>query len=320
MCKLLVLILLIWGSSVQASGEYMSNPFGDTGAEQSIEGAKYYDFYFPYNLTYRDIGGYAIDYSSNGKYQALMISDQSANNGLKLPTLDDKLNYRFNVQWTLSQMKKKSAFRNGKWLGNQILEDETNGMLYIESNGRKSYLVSLPKAIFNNSVYEDDTNDFKIDGTFVETGILFDIILKDGTVICCAAIDGMGLGHTNNQSDFKGTYQDSITFRYASMSPDSGENPYQNLYYAASPNHSFEICSNSSDYDRIYSTLGISDENPIVAVRVWDKTVQDSNFTARMCELCNRGSSGLPNLDNNPDYETSESYQSGGYKEVKLYF
>ena len=104
------------------------------------------------------------------------------------------------------------------------------------------------------------------------------------------------------------------------MSPDSGVNPYQNLYYAASPNHSFEVCSNSSDYDRIYSVLGISDENPIVAVRVWNKTIQDSNFTSSMSGLCNRGSLELPNLENNPEYEVSESYQAGSYKEVKIYF
>lgn len=320
MCKLLVLILVIWGSSVNANGDYMSNPFGDTGAEQSIEDARYYDFYFPYNLTYREIGGYAIEYSSGGRYKALMISDQKSDNGLKLPTLDDKLNYRFNVQWTLSQMKKQNNFRDGKWLGNPILEDEDCGMLYVDVNGRKSYLISLPKAIFNNSVFEDENTDFKVKGTFIETGILFDIILKDGTVICCATIDGMGLGHTNNQSSFGGTNQDSIRFKYASMSPDSGVNPYQNLYYAASPNHSFEVCSNSSDYDRIYSVLGISDENPIVAVRVWNKTIQDSNFTSSMSGLCNRGSLELPNLENNPEYEVSESYQAGSYKEVKIYF
>lgn len=321
MCKLLVLIVMIWGSSVNASGGYMSNPFGDTGAEQSLDGdAKYYDFFFPYNLTYGDIGGYAVDYSSSGKYKALLISNQKSENGLKLPTLDDKLNFRFNVQWTLSQMKKNKKFSGGLWMGHQIMEDENCGLLYVDVNGRKSYLMALPKAIFNNSVFEDEMSGFDINGTFMDTGILFDIILKNGTVICCTAIDGMGLGHTNNQSTFGGTNQDSIRFRYASMIPNSDDNPYQNLYYAASPNHSFEICSNSSDYDRIYVYLGITDENPIVAVRVWNKTIQGNNYTSKMSELCNRGNSELPNLENSSEYEVSDSYQHGSYKKVELFF
>lgn len=248
------------------------NPFGDSGAGISFGGdAKYYDFLLPYNLTFEDIGGYATSvtydpgclYSDTSKYGTMTTSAAQA----------QKRVGQFNVQGS----------KGSTWLGCSVKVDSNTGFQYVEKDGCQFYIASLPKAVFNYSA----AGDFYGFSSLAATGVIYDMILKDGTVIHFATGDGMGIYHTNNDETDQDPYrQDKLVLHFNKLKLPQ----YKNLYHASSPNHTFEVfigSGQSSTISRFKSYYGISDSNPIVAIRMWNKSIKAGGLTV------NSGYAGL---------------------------
>lgn len=278
MKKLLALCLLFMLSfgtvtvSAGNDGNALLNPFGDCGASASFGGdAKYYDFLIPYNMSIGQIGGYCNEctFSANSAYK-----------GWDMVTSGDALNKRvgqFNVQG-----KKSST-----WIGCTVKVDPNTNFQYVEKDGCQFYIASLPKAVFNYSAVT--SGGFYQWAYLGRTGIIYDMILKDGTVIHFATGDGIGVDHSNNPSNYQTSGQDGVYMKFA----DLKYTQYANLFHASKPNHTFEcFVSGSGAISKFKSYYGISDSNPVVAIRMWNKSIKDGGIKV------NPGFSGLSSKGN----------------------
>lgn len=269
-CILMLCLLALTSTlSVYAGndGNVQQNPFGDCGAAPSFGGdAKYYDFLIPYNMTVGQIGGYCNEctFSANSAYK-----------GWNMVTSGDALNHRigqFNVQGS----------KQSPWINCEVKVDSNTNFQYVEKDGCKFYIASLPKAVFNYSAVT--SGGFYQWSYLGRTGIIYDMILKDGTVIHFATGDGIGVDHTNNDSSYQTSGQDGVYMKFAKLNYPQ----YANMFHASSPNHTFEVfTSGSGAIAKFKSYYGISDSNPIVAIRMWNKSIKDGGLTV------NPGFSGL---------------------------
>lgn len=272
-----MLLILCFPITVHAenNGNAMSDPFGDCGASKSFGGdAKYYDFFMPYNLTIKQVGGYAkkVTFDAGSAYAGWNMTPSESDLAKKVG--------RFNRQ----------GAKGSTWIGCAVKVDSNTGFQYVEKDGCAFYIASLPKAMFNYSAVRDGFYQWSY---LAATGIIYDMILKDGTVIHFATGDGVGTLHSNNdESDsvYSGG-QDGVNIQFAKLNYPQ----YKQLFHASQPNHTFEVfCENGAALTKFQQYYNISDSNPIVAIRMWNKSIKDGGLTV------NSGFNGLSSKGNVP--------------------
>lgn len=277
-------------------GNLKDDPFGDCGASASFGGdAKYYDFLVPYNATLKDIGGYAskVTYDPGSDYEGAIVVPDS--------TQLAKHPYQFNRQGS----------KGSSWLGCAVKTDPNTDFEYVEKDGCKFYIASLGKCVFNYSAVSK--GGFYQWASLSATGIIYDMILKDGTVIHFATGDGIGLVHSNNDSSdsVKSGGQDGVNFTFAKLNKKC----YKNLFHAATPNQTFEcFTKNNNALEKFKKYYNISDSNPIVAIRMWNQSIKKGGFKV------NSGFSGLSNKGDAIDTSGSGSTQSSNGTSLNIQF
>ena len=255
-------------NEVGNDGTIKKNPYGDSGADITYNNAEYYDFLIPYKCTLSDIGGYAVNvgYSTDEYNGRMVLYDDSE---VKNQYLGGS---RFNLQGT----------KSSDWLIGGVQTEEETGLQYVSKNDCNYYIASLGKCVFNTDSVEKGLFPAWCD--VQGKGILYDMILLDGTVIHFVLPDGIGLNHTNNDSsDIVASDSAGVLFTFS----DLKEPQYKNLFHASSPSQIFEFFY--GDYSkeplkRFTEKYNIdSIENPIVAIRLWSKTIWDDLDTNKNC-------------------------------------
>ena len=290
-------------------GNLRDDPFGDCGASASFGGdAKYYDFFIPYNATLKDIGGYATDvtFSSTSSYKNSMHVSSSS----KL----ENHPYQFNVQGS----------KGTSWLGCTVKTDSNTNFQYIEKDGCKFYIASLGKCVFNYSAVTKD--GFYQFASLSATGVIYDMILKDGTIIHFATGDGIGDNHTNSDESDSITSgdHDGVYIKFAKLNKKC----YADLFHACDPNQTFECFTNGSGaLEKFKKYYNISDSNPVVAIRMWNQTISKGGFKVNSGfeELSTKGdavdTSGATaggSSNSNTGTGLSIQFMSGYYSELDL--
>lgn len=274
---LILFVLLVNSVTVYCgnNGQALTDPFGDCGASPSFGGAaKYYDFLIPYNLTFKDIGGYAKD---------VKFDPGSAYSGWNMVPSESDLNKR------VGQFNRQGS-KSSTWIGCTVQVDPNTGFQFVEKDGCQFYIASLPKAPFNYSAVTQE--GFYQWASLARTGIIYDMILKDGTVIHFATGDGIGQIHTNNAASdsVSSGGQDGVNIQFADLKYPQ----YKNLFHASQPNQTFEVfCEKGVDaLNKFKNYYGISDSNPVVAIRMWNKSISAGGLTV------NPGFNGLSSKGN----------------------
>lgn len=307
------LFLILSSSTISVFAEYdgkpKSNPFGDTGAAPTLGGkAKYFDWFCPYATSFYDIGGYADDViiypgSNYSKSKFVFLSDKDA-----------KKKYFYSA---LNREKTKSEKVCGKY--DPKIEADT-GVNYVDVDGCKFYLTAIPAGVYNYSAA-----DFVFGGgTFADEGYIVDMILKDGTVIHFAAVDGIGGWHSNNKKgevDPGGkNSHDKLAFSFTELRLPQ----YKRTFHATSPNQLFEMfCKDNDSIKKFSSKYKISKNNPIYAVRLWNKSLKDGFKVTSGVKGFAHNSSGALKGDSSDESgkkskTTSKQFMSGVYEERDL--
>lgn len=278
--------LLVTPNRVYADGEKTasdskdagkSTPFGDTGGKPRYtdEGWKYYDVMLPYAETVQTIGGYATSATSTGKYG--FNGDTSSSS-----TVGTRLN-KFNS--SIGDLK-KTATAHGM---NNLKTDSNAGSLkYVtDANGVKYYLGAIGQGMYANSAF-DQTFGLGDNGIKISTacnGYYFDVILKDGTQIHFISNSAIGWGHSIGTPE---TEQDGITYHKAKLNYSN----YLAMWHCDTPYQVVELsCDNLS---KVAPALGISDSNPMVAIRVWNSSLAGNGSPTSVSEkegITNKGDS-----------------------------
>lgn len=299
---LVVLLILfsvpinVYAASGVNNGNAYDDPFGNSGISSSFGGdAKYYDFYVPYNMTIKEIGGYAtgVSYEDDSKYKSWGDS--------VIPNESDLAKHTYNLN--------RQGSKGSTWLGLDVKIDSNTGFEYVEKNSCKFYIASIGKCLFNYSALKDE--GFLEWSLLSQTGILYDIILKDGTIIHFATGDGMGTYHSINDSSDSVTSngQDGVNVTFSTLI----KKQYKNLYHALKPNHLLECFCETGALDKFISYYKISESNPIMYIRMYNKSLKDGNFTVN---------SGFGELTTTADTKNlnfnSSQYMNGYYSEMDL--
>lgn len=288
-----LMMLLICATTVTAyagnDGNAHDNPFGDSGASISFGGdAKYYDFLMPYNLSIGDIGGYftSVEFDPGSAYVDFAFRCNSDDQAKKVG--------RFNREFSMKSFMQNN-YSTDKWIDQEIHVDGDTGFEYIEIGGAKFYMATLPKAPLSHSAVADGSFLQWGDATLLWTGIIYDMILKDGTIIHFATCDAIGLYHSNKDiNDEDPTRQDKLVYHFAKLNYPQ----YKNLFHACAPNHTFECCTDGSKPVPAFTDYyNINDSNPVVAIRVWNKTVKGLSEGTQTLTV-NSGFSGLSSRGN----------------------
>lgn len=330
-CILCVGMALFINSGVDVfadeGGQLLSDPIGDIGSDVPTsvvdnkgEPVAHYNYLIPYNVKCIDVGGYAtgVQFTPDCKYK-WWSSYIDHNAWQEHISKASNVGQNFNVEWD-GETVSNSYVSNGTWkIGTtyQIQTDSNTGVNYIEANGLKAYVCAVPLAFFN---FKPADGNFMEPGTVISKGILFDMILKDGTVIHFVAGDAAGLQHTNggefDENGNRVTGHDGLHLTYAPMK--TGADKYRNLFHAAIHYHTFELWGKQGATSRFKSYYGI-DSNPVVAVRIYNTCLTNNNFQAAngMGELSVKG--GVPNLSGgNGLTGQTQGYTKGYYDESDL--
>lgn len=241
------------------NGEVLADePYGDSGLPSSYEDCKYYDVWIPYNKTVEDVGGIADDVKtieSTYDYTAYTYKYNENRMGAFVQTeyANDVVN-SYGLSWST---------------------DSETGLLYTTVNGAKIYHCALGKGLFCYSPVTD--------GEFFDwagaTGILFDIILTDGTVIHFVLGDGIGQIHSNQVGKYDG-WTDSIANFQAGNSQDDTiyhttdmPNEMYSYWFQCASTHMFEVCGSSSKFMSHYNIGSEDSQNQIMYVRIYNLSI-----------------------------------------------
>ena len=275
--------------------------FGDSGApaRYTMDGAKYYDVAVPYATTLKEIGGYATSATSTGKYH-FTGSKSDWNN---------KQNGLFNIYNTSAGGLKKLASE----YDNFGYDSSAGGLSYVMIGNVKCYCAAIGQGLFANSAWGLSVNekgepnwnpisDILNNGTPTSSGIFFDVLLKDGTQIHFIACDYIGIGHAVGGPE---TAQDKITYKKASMSSSQ----YRGMWHCDNPWQMVECSAKKGSSTKgIRSALGITDENPVMYIRVWD---------ASLYKYGKKGITVITGMENGSSKGDALSTASGGNEEKK---
>lgn len=306
-------------------GGVLSNPIGDIGSDVPVSvvdssgnPVAHYNFLVPYNITCEEVGGQAIELASGGAYAGHI---SKVNDGAWQTHISGKkAGQQFWWEWnpmTLNSAK-VSWLKNGFWkvgVGYQLQIDDNTGVCYVESNGLKAYVAAVPEAFFNFKP-SDGGNFFEF-ASLNSQGILFDVVLKDGTIIHFVTGDAASSQHTNGGDSTGATGQDGVQIKNAPI--NTGYEAYKNLFHAFTSFHSFELWGvNNSCYRQFMSYYKI-ESNPVVAVRMYGTSLKNNDFKAvdGMGELSVKG--GSPNLaGGNGLTGQTPGFTKGYYDEMDL--
>lgn len=286
---------------VFADGELMSEPFGDCGAKPTLaDPAKYYDFLIPFTVTREQIGGYAISATHVGG-DPVYVNRFNLDDNIARAKCNMGCEHSFNRQGT----------KSSSWIGQTVLVDDNTGAQYIEMNGLKMYIASLPSGLFNYS--GRDKLGIHAWSMLAATGVLYDIVLKDGTVIHFATGGATGNGHTNGGPP---SQQDGVQYGFNELR----QAQYKNIFHACDPMHTFELfMGEGRSLSEFTSYYNISESNPVVAVRLWSATVKDGNFSVNEgCGELSFGGSSLNLSIGSGSESTSPQFIKGYYDEMDL--
>ena len=292
--------------------------FGDSGApaRYTMSAAKYYDVAVPYDTTLKEIGGYATSASSSGSYHYT-----GSKNDWKT-----KQNGLFNIfNTTVGELK---ALSNS--YTNFAYDDKAGGLAYVKIGNIKCYTAAIGQGLYANSAWglkvdsKGEPNwtaikDLLNGGTPVKSGLFYDLLLKDGTQIHFIAQSMIGLGHAVGGPQ---TSQDKITYTKAPMKYKQyigmwhSDNPWQMVECSAKSGSSAEV---------IRKALGITKDNPVMYVRVWNASLYKYAGKVMVASGMEDGVSKGDALSTASDgsssgekKEVSDQYMKGMYDESQL--
>lgn len=270
------------------TGEYLSNPFGETlNVPLGYDGVKFYDFFMPYSMSYSEIGGYATDARGTSDYAKNFEKPAKE----KLKQKIGKADFTFHRQGSVLDTNKKGEYvysRVLKQAGNGNIEEgvskvgvDDSGLEYItceDKNGTefKVYIASLPKAVYNTNLMTQEQKFGTAVWSIGNRGMLYDVILSDGKQIHFCVLDAVGENHSNGGENgtegWTGSTHDGIEYKLSKMG--SKNSPYKQLFHCEKL-HTFEMATrNGLDV----SSFELSSTNSVVAIRVYDATIDSKNF------------------------------------------
>ena len=279
-----LLILCSPSTSVNAEsldGKAKDVPFGDLGIESTVD-ASYYDWFCPFSISFEDIGGYATDckYQSGCAYVGAFSYLDSSSASEK----------RFDSAYNREFDKGGSSY----W-GYTIQTESDTGLNYIEKDGVKFYIAAIPKGVYN---YSGGSFTFG-NGTFMDNGFVFDVVIADGTVIHFIAGDGIGVYHSNcDEGDVDSGWQDKLQLQFCKLKLPQ----YKNTFHACKPNQLLELWGNSNVTTGFPKKYNISKDNPIVGLRLYDMSAKAGI----------KVKSGVSGFDHNSKISVSSSVDSNG--------
>lgn len=146
-----------------------------------------------------------------------------------------------------------------------------NGWCYtIDKSGNKYLAAAIGNGLYANKAL-GWTNQSNIEsgalkpgaGSIGESGLVYDIILKDGTQIHCVAQDFQGTGHSWGNSP---SGQDGV-WMFGGDKIKYGQ--YKGFWYMTPPFHAFEcVAIKSFDFSKF-----ITESNPACYIRIWDTSL-----------------------------------------------
>lgn len=278
-------------------GKIMDNPFMDSGAPTRYSNGKYYDVAIPYDTKLVDIGGMATGGVSTGKYAVVPLPSDSPKK---------QIGWMMHESSTLQyQLKKnvKGAVTEGR--------DKDTDLIYFDVDGVKYYLAALGQGMFSNSQWKDilhwergmqgvssNTGLVNKGGIAGYSGILFDIILKDGTQHHFALADTMGVGHSVGDIT---SNQDSIGYKKSPLKYKQ----YLCMWYCSDSAHVLEYFGYVGNNAKVMKGLGITESNPIAYVRIWDMSLYKGGIQCKSGQEMYSSNGGSPiDTSSNPNQNT----------------
>ena len=292
--------------------------FGDSGApaRYTMKDAKYYDVAVPYATSIKHIGGYAISAVSTGKYK---FSGSKNDWSTKQNALFNIFNTTVGELGALSNVYTKFDY-----------DDNAGGLAYIMIGDVKCYTAAIGQGLYANSAWGLKVNkngepnwtaikDLLNNGTPVKSGLFYDLLLKDGTQIHFIEQSMIGKGHAVGGPE---TSQDNITYKKAEMKYEQ----YRGMWHSDNPWQMVECSAKKgSSADKIRKALGITEDNPVMYIRVWDaslyKYAGKVTVASGMKEGTSKGSALSDASDgssNGEKKEVSDQYMKGYYDESQL--
>lgn len=256
--------LTLFAANGGNDGQAKDDPMGDSGAPCRYSNLEYYDVYVPYDLTLKDVGGYATSATSSGKYKFSGTTNW-----------DIKQNCLFNIFNTTTGDLNKSLFDESGY------DDNAGGLMYVKKNGVTYYCGAIGQGCYAYSAWNwglgSNGEMTGADSLYVKgygaasSGLFFDVILKDGTQIHFCTQSMIGAGHSVGGPE---TNQDGITYTKASMTYTQ----YKEMWHCDSPWQMVEVSAKSgSSASSIRSALGISETNPVMYIRIWKGSLAEGS-------------------------------------------
>lgn len=235
--------------TIDNDGKAMKNPYGDSKLPNSYKNLEYYDCYVPYELTPREIGGWA-DSSSNASSPVYSYPMPEAHK-------DFKISGYVNTEGT-----------PGLWyFGNATASyDDTNSTVLTDAKGQKYYVSAIQNFFYNNS---SAFFPFSIENR----GQLFDVILTDGTCIHMVVGDANAVQHTNAGNDStEGRFD--VTYNFTKLLIPQ----YKHLFQAQAGN-CLEMWGRSGHttlFSRKYNISTAAGTNKVAYYRMYNGKIADS--------------------------------------------
>ena len=260
-------------------GNIKKDPFMDSGAPTRYSNGKYYDIAVPYNTKIMDIGGMAtggtVDQGSAYKID---------------PFVDNLLTQNCCFLRENSSFREAEVFSHINSTNKQYANDQNTGLNYYVVDGVKYYLAGIGQGCYAYSgwaAYCDENgswqaSDLLYNGTPSYSGLLFDLILKDGTQLHFVVGDFIGYAHSVGCSG----KQDGISYERTDMKYTQ----YKAMWHCKNTAHMVEYFGDKGTTDT-RTALGISDSNPVLYMRIWDMSLSKGGVQCKsgMEELTNSG-------------------------------
>lgn len=269
---LVITVICVMSRSVVSmanyDGQVMDNPYGDGGYDNSYGDTEYYDCFIPYAMTNEEIGGYATSsvITSSSDYSEAIMTESSKKTHVGLYP---------NREFGHNRVNNECSIRFGSNFDYTFEDDEDGMCLLVDPNGAKYYMAATGSFFYH---YKPEGSDEE-DPFNVITGMIFDVILTDNTIIHFVKADGIGDGHSNGGENAGGGGQDGISYGKAPLNYPQ----YKNLFHAQTGNMLEMICEDGA-LSSFFEKYNIGDEegqNKIEAIRVYNASVSNSRWATR---------------------------------------
>lgn len=266
-CSLLVGLSVFCGMTCYADGGVKSQDgkekseiYVDSGAPSSFKNAKYYDTAIPYNLTYGEVGGYAIEGTvPNPPYQGLLVMPDNVVSA--------------KIGGIVQQMGASDGFTIPNRYGNKFdnskvtygIDSDTGARIVTDSHGVSYYLFAIQGIHFNAA-----DSFFPFTSEFL--GQAVDIILTDGTVIHMCAAEANSNSHTNGTIDGSST----TTVDGTLVINDLKIEQYRNLFQACNGGQIEMISKGANKFSKKYNIGTGEGQNRIMYYRMYNFKVDNA--------------------------------------------